>query len=267
MSDLDRIFNFQDNEIHIWMAFSEELADCGLLSCYWDMLSVQERSQFQRFYFARDSHQYLISRALLRSILSGYTGVLPQYLEFPRNDYGRPELKASSERISCLNFNLSHTNGLVLCAVAPVTDIGADVECNSRKTNYSGIFSRFFSQQEQNDLQQMQEDKRRYRFFEYWTLKESYIKALGKGLSIPLNRFGFSISEGPAKQIFFHTQVGDDDKQWQFFLFNPSEQYTAAISVSRETSQEYRLNIRKIIPLHSMYTCSNPYISSGSMQV
>lgn len=263
MQNSDEIYAFRDREIHVWLAFPGEIGDPGLLSAYRELLSYQELAQCERFYFPRDSHTYLVSRALLRSILSGYTDIPPKRLEFPRNDYGRPELQAFSERIPWISFNVSHTRGLVLCGVVPHQGIGADVEFNARERNFSGISTRFFSGREVEDLSSLQQTEMRYRFFQYWTLKESYIKALGKGLHIPLQQFDFQISEGSTVGISFQTRVGEDDKQWQFFLFHPGEEYTAAIAVSRGINEDYRLSFRRVIPLQDITTCFFPYITSG----
>ena len=148
-----------------------------------------------------------------------------------------------------IRFNLSHTKGLIACAVALDRDIGVDTEDMRRRAVSLGIADRFFSETEARDLQQLSEEKRRDRFYDYWTLKESYIKARGKGLSISLGQFTFHLSDDEPLRIFFDPRLKDHSEHWRFWLLKPTDRHKAAISVCNKEKQEYTLTVKKAIPL------------------
>ncbi len=235
-----------DNEVHLWFAFPEEIQDAALLSAYQKLMTPEEQAQQQRFHFAKHQHQYLITRALVRSTLSCYTNTEPQNWRFSKNKYGKPEI-ISSEGIPPLRFNLSHTDGLIMCGVVLKQDIGVDVEDMARNGPSVEIADRFFSTQEVNDLYAVPEIEQRTRFFEYWTLKESYIKACGMGLSLPLEQFTFHISDNKPLDISFDPRLHDDPSLWQFWLLQPTQHHKAAISLHQNS--KVQLTIKKVVPL------------------
>ncbi len=236
------------NEIHLWFAFPDEIQDIKLLSVYEKFMNQEERIQHQRFRFNQHRHQYLITRALVRTTLSHYTNIKPQHWYFSKNDYGRPEIIVS-EGIPPLRFNLSHTEGLIVCAVVLKQDIGVDVESIERKGSLMEIAKRFFSYQEVQALYALSEEQRQDRFFEYWTLKESYIKARGMGLSLPLKYFSFDIVADQFLQISFEPEWYDDPSQWQFWLLQPTQHHKTSVSVCCEVNQHYQLVMKKVVPL------------------
>ena len=162
-----------------------------------------------------------------------------------------------------LRFNLSHTDGLIICGVVLKQDIGVDVEDTERKGAPLEIADRFFSAQEVHDLNQVPDSEKRKRFFNYWTLKESYIKARGMGLSLPLEQFTFHI---PGKRfcaqkrlrISFAPQLQDDPNQWQFWSLQATQRHKVAISLRRDEDVAYQLTLKKVVPLREeqSFSCS-----------
>ncbi len=258
-------FNLKEKQVHVWLTFLEEIKSPCLLNYYWDLLSGEEQARCERFSFQTHKEEYLISHAMLRTVLAAYTNILPQRLEFYRQAYGRPELISDSSWMRKIRFNLSHTNGVVLFALAWDREIGVDVEQNTRNLKLLEITNRFFTRREIEVLQHLPDDSRKNRFFEFWTLKESYFKALGKGLHIPLDEVGFYISEKEPKEIFFNTSIAEDTKNRQFWLFNPAENFTAAISVSRKKNENLEINIWNTIPLQSVRSHDCTLITSGNL--
>ena len=231
-------------DIHVWCAFPDEIQEESLLSTYHTLMTSEEKVQQQRFHFAKHRHQYLITRALVRTTLSRYTDIKPYDWRFSKNKYGRPEILISQE-IPPLRFNLSHTEGLIVCAVVLKEDIGIDVENITRKGATVEIADRFFSAQEIKDLHTV--TNQHERFFEYWTLKESYIKARGMGLSLPLDQFSFHIPKGnESLNISFDSRLHDEPSQWQFWRINPTKQHKMAISFRKK--EKVKLTIKKVIP-------------------
>jgi 4'-phosphopantetheinyl transferase len=189
------------------------------------MLSADERARMSRFHFARNRHQYLITRALIRTSLSAYYPVDPGAWQFSKNRYGKPEINHPDANLT-IRFNLSHTHGLTVCAIAQHYDIGVDVEDSQRSTQ-AGFRSlgRHFSSQEIKNLAKVPEDQQRQRFFDYWTLKESYIKARGLGLAIPLDKFSFLFEANQLKGFSVHPDLQDDADCWQFWRIAIADQY------------------------------------------
>lgn len=240
--------NLKTNEIHLWFAFPDEIRDPNLLSEYKKLLTPEEGKKQQRFYFEKHRHQYLVTRALVRTTLSRYTGIPVSDLRFDRNKYGRPELVVVPKDFP-IRFNLSHTDGLIACAVVLNQDIGVDVEDMTRREISLETADRFFSKTEVRDLHQVLESKKRDRFFEYWTLKESYIKARGMGLSLPLEQFSFHLSENESLRISFDPRLSDDPDRWRFWLLKPTGRHKAAVAICGENRGAYELTIRKAVPL------------------
>ncbi len=242
-------------EIHLWITFPDEIKDASLFEAYDGLMTSEEQSRGRRFRFKRHQRQFALTRALVRTTLSRYHTIEPHQWRFGKNQYGRPDIKASQNALG-LRFNLSHTDGLVVCAViqsAPDAKyaIGVDVENTERKGTAIEIAERYFSDREVADLRNVSENKRRLRFFDYWTLKEAYIKARGMGLSIPLKQFSFHITPLAPLTISFAPELEDDPQCWQFRLLRPTQRHRVALAVRYKQESAYRLVLRKVTPLLS----------------
>jgi len=143
-------------------------------------------------------------------------------------------------------FNLSHANGLTSCAVVLDHEIGIDVEDSIRKIDIN-IADRFFSRQESEYLGQTREKDKKNVFFDFWTLKESYIKAKGKGLSIPLDKFSFTIGQN-FTAICFADSYNDDPDNLTFFRFPLLKTFKAAITIQAPETKGFKVNIYQCIP-------------------
>ena len=202
--------------VHLFLCVPEQITDPLLINRYHRLLTPEEAKKQARFHFPRHRHQYLVTRALVRTVLSRYASVTPESWLFEENAYGRPHIAASHE-MSWLRFNLSHTDGLIACAVTRDGEIGVDVENILRGGDLVQIADRFFSPAEVADLHGVPSDRQEDRFFDYWTLKESYIKARGMGLSIPLGDFSFHLSDAHDDiRISISATQNDDPARWQF---------------------------------------------------
>lgn len=160
-----------------------------------NILNMEERQQALAFRFQRDRDLYLAAHLFLRRVLSRYAPITPDGWQFSRNAYGKPAI--ANPAYGWLQFNLSHTHGLVACAVARECAVGVDVESIRNLSDLPGLCQYAFAPVETADVlntpgQQAQTE----RFFSYWTLKEAYIKARGMGLSLPLQQFAFQRTAG-----------------------------------------------------------------------
>lgn len=150
-------------------------------------LPEENQTRIKKFINRLSAIQTLCGELLIRSLLSKRLRVEKNKLQFNRTVYGKPYCLSSVSFF----YNISHAGNWVVCAIDS-HDVGIDVELV--KDIDLGIAERFFSRSEYETLSRMPEHRQRSFFYELWTLKESYIKAEGKGLSIPLDSFSFSLS-------------------------------------------------------------------------
>jgi 4'-phosphopantetheinyl transferase len=170
---------------------------------------------------------------MVRSCLSHYCPeIAPAAWRFVENEHGRPDV-APSVGAPPIVFNLSHTEGLAACAVVLDAPVGVDVEWVDRRSATTEIADRFFAAAEVEQLHATPPAAQKSRFFDFWTLKESYIKARGKGLALPLAQFAFSVVEGPPIRLSVAPQLGDDPARWEFALWSPLPTHRAALTVGR----------------------------------
>lgn len=235
-------------EAHLWYVLPEVVTDPALLQAYQELMTPEELAQQQRFRFARHRHEYLVTRALVRTVLSRYAPVEPRAWRFAKNAYGKPRI-ASPQNIPPLQFNLSNTAGLIVCLVALEREVGVDGEDMERPGETVEIADRFFSPTEVATLRALPAAAQRHRFFEYWTLKEAYIKARGMGLSLPLEQFSFHLAEGQPVCISFDPRLEDDPLSWQFAQFRPTPRHMIAAALRRRTDSDLTIHVRQTVPL------------------
>lgn len=236
------------DEVHLWYLLPDlHPPPPSLLAAYEALLAPAERARQGRYRFEHSRREYLLTRALVRATLSRYAPVEPAAWTFRENEYGRPEVDVDGHRD--LRFNLSNTRGLIACVVARCREVGVDVEDIERSGETVSIADSFFSSREVAALHALPAARRRDRFFEYWTLKEAYIKARGMGLSLPLDQFSFLLDDGPPIRIAFDPRLGDDAATWQFAQVDLSPQHRAAAAVRRGAGPDLRMVVRETVPL------------------
>jgi 4'-phosphopantetheinyl transferase len=238
-------------EIHLWLAFYDEETDEPFHTAYRELLNAEEQQQERRFYFARDRRRYLITRALVRTVLSRYVAIPPTDWIFSTNAYGRPDIVNALARDACLVFNVSHTRGLIVLCVSKGRALGVDVEnCNVREISID-IADRYFAPQEVAELNALPSEQQQHRFCEYWTFKEAYIKARGMGLSLPLDQFSFHYPDEHTVEFATEAELADDSRRWQFWQFGPKSEYLVAICAERLGAESPGLIVRQVIPMVS----------------
>lgn len=204
------------------------------------VLSDEERAQYERFHFARDARDYAAAHALLRHTLARHGGLAPDRWRFGKDEHGKPFLVDAED--ARLAFSLSHTDGMVACAVTMGTDVGVDVECVDRDVDAADIAARFFAPSEAAHLQQLDGDPRRDRFFDFWTLKEALVKALGLGLAYPLHQIAFAIDGDGGIHLSAPADV--DPHAWDFRVFAPGARHRLAVAVRRLGPEPARLIVQ-----------------------
>lgn len=251
------------HHIDVWLCYENEV-DEDLLRAYVPLLTEAERAKAARFYFDADRNRHIISRALLRTILPDYLGISHQALRFQSDRFGRPSLD-NPEALACgLDFNLSHTAGLVALAAACHTAVGVDVENASRQQPAMELASRFFSPDEVASLRTFGGDALNVEFYRHWTLKEAYLKAYGVGLSAPLDQFGFRLTAQRAE--FYLTPAAEHRAdEWYFAQWRASADHLLAVCARHEHEIPPTFTLRWIVPLSRCQVVELPQlcISSG----
>lgn len=235
------------DEVHVWLTDPDQITDPALLKRYAGLMDSEESQRQQRFRLEKLRHDFLVARALVRTTLSRYANAAPEAWQFQSNAYGRPEI-LRPPLPSNLRFNLSHTRSLAACAVAWNCELGVDVEAIDRRNSGMQIAQRFFAPAEVDELISFPPADQPTRFFDYWTLKESYIKARGMGLAIPLDQFSFCLRGGSGATITFSPPLVDAPDHWQFFQASPTPRHRLALAVRRPRRDPLKVAIRWVVP-------------------
>lgn len=234
--------------IDLWCTYISEIRGDSPWSRYEALLSADERARKARFLFAKDQRRYLVTRALVRTVLSRYAAVRPQDWAFRAGPHGRPAISAPWPA-PALEFNVSHSADLVILGITSGRALGIDAESTeARAADIDGL-DRYFAPEESAALLSLPPHARRRRFFELWTLKESYIKARGMGLAIALDAFRFELTG--ERELMLHMTPGLDDSpaRWRLWQFVLRPDYLVGVCAARCEDAPPRITLREIVPL------------------
>ena len=215
-------------ELHLWTSgLDRPPAEVEQLTL---ALSPDERERAGRFHFERDRRRFTVGRGFLRTLLAHYLGRSAAAVEFRYGPRGKPEL-AGGDTGSGLRFNLSHSGGRVLCALTRELDVGADLELIRPLHNLDGLAATVFSARELAALHALPAPLRQAAFYRCWTRKEAFIKALGDGLSWPLD--SFDVTLGPSEPARLLRIAGDPGGPARWCLHAlEDEGWVAAVAVA-----------------------------------
>lgn len=194
-------------------------------------LSPDECTKVDRFHFAKDRTSSLIARGLLRLLIAHYLKLTPASLSFDYGPQGKPLLSPQIANPDNLVFNISHSGNMAILGFAVDRVLGVDIEW-MREIDVDSIVERFFSVRELMEFRALPKHQRHQAFYCGWTRKEAYIKALGGGLSIPLDRFDVALS--PHKEARLLAVNGDEKaaQEWSIqALKDLPENYQGAICI------------------------------------
>ncbi len=206
------------------------------------LLSAEERAKAERFAFAHDRDCYVAAHALTRATLSAFFARAPQDWTFVRGAHGKPRVD-SHDGSGRLCFNLSHTRGCVAVAVALDRDVGVDVERIAPDRADEEVARQLFAAAEFAALCDEPKAGRAEAFFDVWTLKEAYIKAVGLGVALPLQDFAFT--RDPLR-IRFEPTLDDTPSRWLFRRFRPAPDIAMALAARRGSGAEPVVNLRQV---------------------
>jgi 4'-phosphopantetheinyl transferase len=236
-------------DVHLWQAFVLDAQTAGLLDQYWGLLSLDETAQAKRFLFDKQRHRYLLTRALVRTVLSQYHSTIdPQDWQFETNAHGCPSITCTQQPSNPLIFNVSHTDEVVILAVRQQGALGIDIESQDRSMNLE-VAERFFTQQETRGLKQLPANQQAAHFMALWTLKESYVKARTLGLSLSLQSFGFDMPTADCINLFFVPLESDQPARWQLMQWQLNPTHLLAACAERLHDAPLQWQLFNTLPL------------------
>ena len=216
------------DEVHVWRASLDEPP--SQIDSFLHTLAADEQTRAERFYFQRDRERFITAHGVLRAILGLYLNRAPERLSFCYSSHGKPALAWESGG-DTIRFNMSHSHGVALYAVARGREVGVDLEFIRCDLEVEQIAERFFSRRETATLRALPTDLRKYAFFLCWTRKEAYIKARGEGLSLPLDQFDVSLIPGEPAALLSTQPDSAEALRWSLQELTLASGYVAALAV------------------------------------
>lgn len=214
-------------EIHVWSVRLDPPA--GEVERLGRFLSTDEWERANRFRFDKHRRQYVVGRGALRALLAAYVGGRPEAVRFRYGHRGKPFLESPAP--GDLQFNLSNSDELALVGFVRGPEIGVDIEFLKPMPDCEQIAERFFSESERQVLRGVPGPRKEEAFFNCWTRKEAYLKAVGEGLAAPLDSFDVTLAPGDLPRML--TLEGDAERasRWFFHHLLPAEHYIGAVAI------------------------------------
>jgi 4'-phosphopantetheinyl transferase len=202
-------------------------------------LHPQERERNRRYRQPDHRRRDIICRGALRELLCHYLNIPNEQLLLSRGENGKPYINSPDTEIQ---FNCSHSRDCAAITLCRGPNIGVDIEFCQRNNDLAAISHRYFSSDEVAALHALPLAAQRYRFFQYWTLKEAYIKARGEGIYLGLDKFSFELNDEKPDEIRvgFISDEFDRADRWQFLQIAPVDNYLVSVAVEA-SSRTYSL--------------------------
>jgi 4'-phosphopantetheinyl transferase len=216
------------DEIHIWVAALDRSID--MLDRFNQIMSPKEHARAEQFHFKRDTIHYIARWGILRSIMGRYLSVDPGQLRFHHTQYGKPELIDASG-LEKIHFNMSHSREMALFAFSRTHELGIDIEYIHDIPDLPNIIEISFSPKEKQAMDAMPAAERRAAFFRGWTCKEAITKALGRGLSLPLQGIEVSLAGGEHPGLLNLKDDVTDVSDWSLRCWGHLHDYACALAV------------------------------------
>lgn len=211
-----------DEYIYLWL-LKYDFDDNNFLYLL-DLMTYDEVTRANKFVFKSDKISFIISRCLLRVLIARLAKLTPYQVKLKYNSYGKPYLDDPGSK---LKFNLSHSNEFCIVAINNLSDVGIDIEWMNKNIDINEIAADHFSNNEVEKLNGFIEEDRILAFYKIWTRKEAFIKAVGRGLSIPLKSFDVSLDDNTGSITVYDSN--DFDNKVNLYNININDEYSSAL--------------------------------------
>lgn len=221
-----------EKDVHIWQTPLDLPA--ARVQELTHKLSREERIKAERFHFDRDARRFIVARGILRLILGSYLHLEPGAVRLCYERNGKPRLAHACGNPT-IHFNLSHSEGLALYAFRRGSEIGVDIERLRDIPEMEQIAEQMFSARDITRLRALPKNQNTQTFFQMWTRKEAYIKALGDGLSTSLD--GFDVFPHPCESAALLGMRGDSTKAFPWVIrdLNAASGFASAFATEGPT--------------------------------
>lgn len=233
-----------DGVVDLWvLALNQPEAVVARLGEY---LTTEEHNRADHFVFPHLRANFTVARGALRHILSQYVGQPPKHVQFGYGERGKPYLLNGDIR-----FNLSHSGEVALLGVTRRREIGVDIEQTRNLSDLESLARRNFSASENTALMGLPISQRTDGFFNCWTRKEAYIKALGDGFSYPLDQFDVTLRPGEAARLLKVVGQPGEVLRWRLQSLVPAAGYIGAVIVEGQDwiVQQWLWDAGAIVPV------------------
>lgn len=217
--------SLKDCEIDLWrIDLKRDPRDVNSL---FELLSDEEKTRANKFVFAKDREHFIAGRGMLRKIIGGYLGKSPDEIRFSVRHYGKPDL---SEEAIDLRFNVSHSRGIAVIAVALNREVGVDIEFVDPHFDIFSVAKSVFSADEVSRMASLPSNLQAATFFAGWTRKEAFLKAMGDGLSSP-DELQTAVSLIGDEDVSYRSFENNKFKDWSLTSFEIQDHFKAALVV------------------------------------
>ena len=216
-----------EREVHVWR-FGLNVPDLALRRFH-GLLCETEIVQSNRFRFPDLRRRFVAARGALRSILASYFSIDPCQLTFAYGPYGKPAVRDPSNGIQ---FNLSHSNDLMVLVVSGRGFVGVDIEKEDPLFPAREIATRYFCEREKNEIARADDKTALATFFQLWTAKEAVTKATALGLSLELSKVEIGLD--PLRVLSLEAPASGPRVDWRLVPFCPAEGYRGTLALTAE---------------------------------
>jgi len=213
--------------IHVWAARLDPPA--WRVAELRRLLDPDEQQRADRFRFEIHRRRFIVGRGFQRIVLGAYAGIEPARIVYSHGPKGKPAFATMPE--VPLYFNLSNSEELAILGLNREIEIGVDVEYLRDLDDAAALAERFFSRGESEVLLALPPEQLREGFFNCWTRKEAYLKAVGDGLTAPLNAFDVTLRPGEEPEMLLLEGSAERAKRWSLHHLWPAEGYLGAIAI------------------------------------
>lgn len=230
--------NLPKNTVVLWLAHLEDFFP--YLAFLRGFLHKTEIEKADRFHFDIHKKRYAVSQSLLRFLLANYLSLAPQDIQFASNAYGKPFVAQTP-----IHFNISHSNAYALYAFSADTELGVDIESWRERKYFDGIIDSNFSEMEQAIYYRVEERLKTASFYQGWTCNEAYIKAIGMGLSFPLQDFSVEMNPTQPAKLLEAKPKQNIKTEWHLQMLPCPANYSAALATEHS---RFALQFFNIVP-------------------
>ncbi len=190
------------------------------------LLAADELDRAGRFRFGHQRESFVIARGALRCLLGLYLDILPKDIHFLYGAKGKPALEADAH----IEFNMTHSGSLAAVAITAGCQVGIDLEQICPLPDLQQVAAGFFNSAEASEIMSLPASERERAFFSCWTRKEAYIKAVGDGLSSPLDDFRVTVLPNTPPRLIHLGNRADGIESWTLHDLCLAPDYAAALA-------------------------------------